>query len=158
MLWVSLHLPHLAMELRQPQPPGPLAVTDGAGARRTVIACNTTALEAGITLGMDAPSSLMREPELRMFDRSKAAERRATLALACWSHQFTSDVCLDVARWMLWLEIGSSLRYFNSLTILHAQIKTGLERLGYTASLGIAPTLEAAALLTKHPDVLPVIN
>ncbi|MEA3176684.1 MAG: protein ImuB [Gammaproteobacteria bacterium] len=158
MLWVSLHLPHLAMELRQPQQPGPLAVTDGAGARRTVIACNTTAREAGIHIGMDAPSSLMREPELRMFDRSKADERRAILALACWAHQFTSDVCLDVARWMLWQEIGSSLRYFNSLSTVHAQIKTGIERLGYTASLGIAPTLEAPSLLTKHPDVRPILN
>jgi protein ImuB len=158
MLWVSLHLPHLAMELRQPQQPGPLAVTDGTGARRRVIACNTTALEAGITIGMDAPSSMMREPELRMFDRSKADERRATLAVACWAHQFTSDVCLDVARWMVWMEVGSSLRYFNSLATVHAQIKSGIERLGYTASLGIAPTPEAAALLTKHPDILPVIN
>jgi protein ImuB len=158
MLWVSLHLPHLAMELRQPQQPGPLAVTDGTGARRRVIACNTTALEAGIAIGMDAPSSMMREPELRMFGRSKADERCATLAVACWAHQFTSDVCLDVARWMVWMEVGSSLRYFNSLATVHAQIKSGIEQLGYTASLGIAPTPEAAALLTKHPDVLPVIN
>jgi len=154
MLWVSLHLPHLAMELRQPQQPGPLAVTDGAGARRAVIACNTTAREAGITIGMDAPSSLMREPELRMFDRSKADERRAILALACWAHQFTSDVCLDATRWMLWLEVGSSLRYFNGLATIHARIKNGIEQLGYTALPGIAPTLEAAALLTRHPDVL----
>jgi protein ImuB len=173
MLWVSLHLPHLAMELRQPQqlpkrpreprpsatgPRGPLAVTDGTGARRRVIACNTTALEAGIIIGMDAPSSMMRESQLRLFDRSKADERRATLAIACWAHQFTSDVCLDAARWMLWLEVGSSLRYFNGLTTLYAQMKNGLERLGYTALLGIAPTLEAAALLTKHSDVLPILD
>src|ERR1700733_15737902 len=125
MLWVSLYLPHLAVELRPLPESGPLAVTDGAGARRRVIACNTVALEAGITVGMDAPSSLMREPELRMFDRSKADERRAILAIACWAHQFTSDVCIDVARWMVWLEVGSSLKYFNSLASLHAQIKGG---------------------------------
>jgi len=158
MLWVSAHLPHLAMELRQPQQPGPAVVTDGTGARRRVIACNTSALEAGITIGMDAPSSMMREPELRMFDRSKVDERRAILALASWAHQFTSDVCLDVARWMVWLEVGSSLRYFNSLTTIRARLKSGIEQLGYTLSLGIAPSIEAAALLTRHRDVLPVIN
>src|SRR3569833_676123 len=158
MLWVSVHLPHLAMELRQPQQPGPAVVTDGTGARRRVIACNTAALQTGITIGMDAPSSMMREPDLHMLDRSKTDERRAILAIASWAHQFTSDVCLDVARWMVWLEIGSSLRYFNSLTTLCAQIKSGIEQLGYTLSLGIAPTIEAAALLTKHPDVLPVTN
>jgi protein ImuB len=157
MLWVSVHLPHLAMEL-QPQQPGPLAVTDGSGARRRVIACNTTALDAGITLGMDAPSAMMREPQLRMFDRSKADERRATFALASWAHQFTSDVCLDVTRWMVWLEIGSSLRYFNSLTTLYEQIRAGIELLGYRTSIGIAPTIEAAALLTRHPGMLPIIN
>ena len=158
MLWVSVHVPHLAMELRQPDQRGPLVVTDGAGARRRVIACNATALEAGIVIGMDAPSALMREPELRMLARSKANERRATLALASWAHQFTSDVCLDVTRWMVWLEIGSSLRYFNSLTALYKQISDGIARLGYTTSIGIAPTIEAAALLTKHPDRLPILN
>src|SRR4051812_41732479 len=131
MLWVCVHLPHLAMELRQPQPPGPLAVTDGTGARRHVIACNQTALEAGIAIGMDAPSSMMREPELQMFDRSKSDERRAALALASWAHQFTSDVCVDVSRWMLWMEVGSSLRYFSSLRAIYTRIETGIEQLGY---------------------------
>jgi protein ImuB len=158
MLWISLYLPHLAVELRQSPESGPLAVTAGAGARRRIIACNTAALEAGITVGMDAPSSMMREPQLRMVDRSRADERRATAAIACWAHQFTSDVCLDAARWMLWLEVGSSLRYFNGLATIHAQIMNGIERLGYTALLGIAPTLEAAALLTQHPGVLPILN
>jgi protein ImuB len=158
MLWVSLHLPHLAIELRQPQESGPLAVTEGAGTRRRVIACSAAARESGIAIGMDAPSSMMREPQLRMIDRSKAGERRAMGAIACWAHQFTNDVCLDVSRWMIWLEVGASLRYFNGLSAVHARVKEGIARLGYTASLGIAPTLEAAALLTKHPDVLPVLN
>ena len=158
MLWVCAHLPHLAMELRQPQQPGPFAVTDGTGARRKVIACNQAALEAGIAIGMDAPSSMMREPELQMFDRSKADERRATLALASWAHQFTSDVCVEVSRWMVWMEVGSSLRYFNSLTTIYNQIRNGIDRLGYTVSLGIAPTMEAAALLTQHPETLPITN
>ena len=157
MLWISLYLPHLAMELRQPQESGPLAVTDGTGARRRVIACNAAALQAGITVGMDGPTSLMREPQLRLFDRSKADERRATAAIACWAHQFTSDVCLDAARWMVWLEVGSSLKYFNGLATLHARVKKGIEQLGYTAWLGVAPTLEAAALLTRHPEILPIL-
>ena len=158
MLWVAIHLPHLAMDLCQSEQLAPAVVTDGTGVRRRVIACNTTAREAGIVIGMDAPSSMMREPELRMFDRSKADERRAVLALASWAHQFTSDVCVDVTRWMLWLEVGSSLRYFNSLTTLHGQITDGIEHLGYTAATGIAPTLEAAALLTKHFDIPPILN
>jgi protein ImuB len=158
MLWISLHFPHLAVELQQLRKPNPLAVTTGTGARRRIIACNTAAIEAGITIGMDAPSSLMREPELRMFDRSVADERRATAAIACWAHQFTSDVCQDATRWMVWLEAGASLRYFNGLSALHAQLRQGIEQLGYTARFGIAPTLEAAALLTRHAEVLPILK
>lgn len=158
MLWVSVHFPHLAMELRQPPQTGPIVVTDGSGARRRVIACNTAAIEAGIIIGMDAPSAMMRESQLRMLDRAKADERRAIFALASWTHQFTSDVCLDVARWLVWLEVGASLRYFNSLTTLYTQLERGIERLGYTTSIGIAPTIEAAAVLTKHPGLLPVLN
>ena len=118
MLWVAIHLPNLARELRQPR--------------------NTESAATPV--------------------RSKADERRAMLALASWAHQFTSDVCVDVPRWMLWLEIGSSLRYFNSLTTLYGRIKDGIEHLGYTVAMGIAPTLEAAALLTTHPDILPILN
>src|SRR3569833_2552947 len=151
MLWVCAHLPHLAMELRQPQQPGPFAVTDGTGARRQVIACNQTAREAGIAIGMDAPSSMMREPELQMFDRSKADERRATLALASWAHQFTSDVCVEVSRWMVWMEVGSSLRYFNSLTTIYNQIRNGIERLGGAGARGGAPAGGAAAGRARRP-------
>ena len=118
MLWVAIHLPNLARELRQPR--------------------NTESAATPV--------------------RSKADERRAMLALASWAHQFTSDVCVDAPRWMLWLEIGSSLRYFNSLTTLYGRIKDGIEHLGYTVAMGIAPTLEAAALLTTHPDILPILN
>jgi protein ImuB len=157
MLWVSLHLPHLAVELRPLQESGPVAVTDGKGSRRTVIACSRAALESGIAVGMDAPSSMMREPQLRLIDRSRTDERRATAAIACWAHQFTSEVCVDASRWMLWLEVGSSLRYFDGLARINSDIKNGIERLGYTASLGIAPTLEAAAFLTQHAEMMPLL-
>lgn len=100
----------------------------------------------------------MREPELRLLNRCKSSERRAITALASWCHQFSSDVSIDVQRWMLWLEIGSSLGYFDGLSKVYARIKTGIQRMGYTASLGVAPTLEAAALLTHHPEQLPVLH
>ncbi len=158
MLWTSLHLPHLAVELRPRDEPFPLAITEGMGARRRVIACNAAARAAGIVAAMDAPSSLMREPGLRTIDRSRVDERRAMNAIACWALQFTSDVCLDLPRWRVWLEVGSSLRYFNGLATVHGRIREGIAKLGYTASIGVAPTFEAAAFLTKHPEVLPVIN
>src|SRR3569833_1829774 len=123
MLWVSVHLPHLAMELRQPQQPGPAVVTDGTGARRRVIACNTAALQTVITIGMDAPSSMMREPDLHMLDRSKTDEKRAILAIASWAHQFTSEVYKKNTRKKERQKKNTSLWFFNCLTTLCAQIK-----------------------------------
>ncbi len=158
MLWISVLLPHLPVDLREPAPSRALAVTAGIGPHRCLLACNAAARSAGMTAGMDVPAALMREPALELIQRSKADERRALHGLACWAHQFTSDVCLDLARWTLWLEAGASLRYFNGLHTLHAQLKEGLTRLGYTASIGVGPTLEAAAVLSRHRDVLPALN
>lgn len=158
MLWVSLLLPHLAVDLRQPADAGPVAITDGAGPRRRLIASNASARELGIAAGADVPSAMMREPNLRLIERSKADERRAMNGIACWAHQFTSEVCMDLARWTVWIEVGASLRYFDGLSVLYAKVRDGITRLGYTASFGIAPTLEAAALLAQHPDVMPALN
>jgi len=155
---MCLHLPHLAIELRPTPQDGPIAITDGHGSRRCLVACNSSARGSGISAGVDAPSALMREPTLQLLPRSKADERRALHGIACWAHQFTSDVSLDAGRWRVWLEVGSSLRYFNGLSILFAKVREGLARLGYTASMGIAPTLEASALLSLHPDMLPILN
>src|SRR5262249_42367022 len=123
-----------------------------------LIACNVAARSSGVVAGMDAPSSLMREPDLRLLDRSKADERRALHAIAGWAHQFTSDVCLDFARWIVWMEVGSSLRYFNGLSSLYGRIGQGIAGLGYTAATGVAPTLESAALLARHPQQLPILD
>lgn len=57
MLWVCVHLSQLPVELRQPPETGPVAVTDGVGARRVVIACNAAASASGVAVGMNAPSS-----------------------------------------------------------------------------------------------------
>src|ERR1700704_3985959 len=100
---MSLRFPHLPVELRQPRDIDRIAVTDRVGARRWIIACNDLAREAGIDVGMQAPTALLKEPELRLLERSKADERRALRALADWALQFSGAVCLDVPRWLRWV-------------------------------------------------------
>jgi len=46
---------------------------------------------------------------------SPVQEKHALKALASWAGQFSSCVCLDAERRLLWLEIGSSLR----LSLIH---------------------------------------
>lgn len=157
MLWLCLRFVHLPVELR-PREIDKLAVTDRIRARRVVIAANEPARAVGIHPGMEATRALLKEPELRLVERSKSDERRALHALADWSLQFSSSVHVEPARWLIWLEIGASLRYFEGLTALQARIQQGVAALDYTATPGIAPTLEAAALFSHEPHSRVVID
>lgn len=157
MLWLCLRFAHLPVELR-PREIDMLAVTDRIRARRVVIAANEPARHAGIEAGMEATRALLKQPGLRLVDRSKSEERRALRALADWSLQFSSTVHLESARWLIWLEIGASLRYFEGLPALRARIEHGIAALHYSATIGIAPTLEAAALFSRGPDTQAVIR
>jgi protein ImuB len=151
-LWLCLRFPYLPIELRASEL-DKVAVTDRVGARRLVIAANEPARSAGIHAGMQVPHALLREPELRFVERSRADERRALRALADWSLQFSGTVHLEPARWMIWLEIGASLRYFEGLSTLRSRIELGVSSLHYSTSVGIAPSLEAAALFALAANV-----
>jgi protein ImuB len=85
-------------------------------------------------------------------------EKHALKALASWAGQFSSCVCFDTERSLLWLEIGSSVRYFSGLPVLLEKVAAGLTALGLTAYTGVAPTPEAAALLARQPQALPVLK
>ncbi|HEX2584323.1 MAG TPA: DNA polymerase Y family protein [Steroidobacteraceae bacterium] len=156
MLWLSLHFSSLATELREPRDVGPAAVVDRHGSRRWIISCNDAARQARIHSHMDATSALVLMPTLKLIDRSRSQERRALQALASWSEQFSSFVTFDAQRWLLWIEIGASLHYFGGLDALMGKITQGIRELGYTFATGIAPTIEASALLTQHKDAQPV--
>ena len=149
MLWACLYLPRLPIELREPRDAGVAAVTDQHGSRRYLIACNDMAQNAGLHHDMDATTALACMPSVLLIKRSPVQEKRALNALASWALQFSSKVSMDAPRWLLWIEIGASLTYFGGLDALKKKIIAGIESLGYSASLGVAPTPEAAALLTR---------
>ena len=89
---------------------------------------------------------------------SPVQEKHALKALAGWAGQFSSRICLDAERRLLWLEIGSSLRYFGGLDVLLEKVVAGLNALTLKARTGVAPTPEAAALLAQQPQALPVLQ
>jgi protein ImuB len=150
MLWLCLHFPDFPLELREPAESGCVAIADRHGPRRVLIACSEASLKQGVRRGMDATTALAQLPTLRLIERSKAQERAAMKALAAWAEQFSSVVYVDIDRWVLWVEIGASLQYFEGLEALMLKVSASIEGLGYTAVIGIAPTLEAAALLARH--------
>ena len=89
---------------------------------------------------------------------SSVQEKHALKALANWAGQYSSCVCFDAERWLLWLEIGSSLRYFGGLNELLEKMTAGFNTLALTATTGVAPTPEAAALLARQLPAPPVLQ
>jgi protein ImuB len=96
-------------------------------------------------------------------------ERAARLRLAVWAQQWSSwtslgaddddaltEVQPDEAASWLWLEIGASLKIFGGHGALRAQVAAALEPLGLAAHTAIAPTPQAARLLTavREPRVV----
>jgi protein ImuB len=158
MLWLCLFFPRLPIELRQPFDQGAVAITDRAASRRFLVACNQAASGKGLTPGLDAALALAREPELRLIERSRPQEVEALQGLATWADEFSNEVCSDAERWLLWLEVGAGLGYFGGLENLLGRIGSGLEVLSYSAASGVAPTMEAAALLACQGISSPILD
>ena len=147
MLWLCLHLPHLAVELRQPPDTEPTAIFEREGNRRRVLTANALARAAGIRCGLDVTLAQGRQPQLQLLERAPVQERRALMALGAWAHQWSSDICVDATRWLLALEVGASLALFGGLDALLTQLLESGRTLGYTLRTGVAPTHEGAALI-----------
>lgn len=158
MLWLCLHFAQLALELLPPQPDSCVAITDQRGSRRWLLVCNAASRKAGLHHGLDAAGAMARVPSLKLIERSKPREQASLKALAGWAEQYSSFVCLDAQRWLLWIEIGASLNYFGGLPKLMQDIEQGIASLGYTARCGVAPTLEAAAVMTAVTPSVPILQ
>lgn len=157
MLWLCLSLPQLPLEACTSPSEDCLAVSDHKGARRWLIACNRASAENGIHPGQDVAVALGLCPDIQIVPRSHRHEREALKALALWAGQFSGFISFDARRLLLWLEIGSSLRYFGGLPALEQKIMASLEALGYSGNPGIASTPEAAALIAC-PDAFHCIE
>jgi len=157
MLYLCLSLPQLPLEARQLPPDELVAVVEHQGASRWLVTCSEAAQATGLRPGMAATAAMALQPTLRLLDRSAAEEAAALESLATWAGQFSSWVCYDTDRQLLWIEIGSGLRYFGGAAEIHRRVEQGLAQLGYLGFIGIAPTLEAAALLSRL-DAAPMVQ
>lgn len=152
MLWLSIHLPRLALEVFGDGDHGPLAVVEGSH----VLLGNPDAEAAGVHPGVRITAAQALCPQLVLRQRDPRAEQNTLRRLAGWGLQFTPTVALHPPQALL-LEIGGSLRYFGGLTPLLAQLRAGLRALGYRHRLGIAPPPTAAWMLAVAGDEQPVL-
>jgi protein ImuB len=158
MLWLCISLPQLPLEALQPDTSENITViTDCESNTRYVICCNDAAERGSLKVGMNYTMALAIHCNITMLERKHLAERASLERLAAWAYQFSSTVIIGEAPTeprrartaALWLEIGASLKLFGGFRALIERLETELEQLRYSYRLGIAPTMEGAALLAR---------
>ena len=146
MLWIALHLPELPLEALARGSSLPEACATAQ--RHRIIACDGKARARGVKPGISTAAALALAPQIRICERDPAAEAEALLGLAAWAMQFTPQVALDFPDTLL-LEISGSLKLFGGLTPILGDLREGVETMGYSARLAVAPTARAASWLAR---------
>jgi protein ImuB len=172
-LWLAVYLPHFPLEAFSSgvEFPRPVVVVSDQRSRARVVTASETARARGVQAGMAVSSAMSLIPSLQVLKRDEIVEAAALDGLAAWAGQFTSFVSV-MARQGLLLEVKGSVRLFGSLDALLEQVRQGLEALGYTARMAIAPSPLGAwwlaqlkteqrmvterAALAKHLDPVPL--
>lgn len=158
MLWLCISLPQLPLEaLRLDDSDEVTVVTDYEANSRWIVCCNAAAERAHLRVGMSYTAALAIREGITALSRKRAAEQSALERLAAWGYQFSSTVIIGAAPQelsqartsALWLEIGASLKLFGGFRNLIEKLEAELQTLRYSYQLGIAPTLEGAALLAR---------
>jgi protein ImuB len=156
--WIALHLPYLALEIASPRTradaPGMPVDTTVVLAQSRVWQASEAAQAAGVQPGMRRGGVLALLPQARFRDRDEAAETLALEALALALLRFGPDVAMASPHCVL-IDAAPSLRLFGGLASLCAQVLESAEALGHRASLGVAATAGAAALLAHARGAMP---
>jgi protein ImuB len=151
MLWLAIHLPHLALDsiaLAGNDEAAPFAVYENGGHRDRIHARNRAAAHAGVALGMPVSAALALHGTLTLRPRDAEVEQTALDGLAAWAMQFSDRISVQPPDGLL-IEIGGSLLLFGGLEVLRQRIATGLLEMGYHGRFGIAPTTLAAWWLAQ---------
>lgn len=152
-LWLCLWLPQLPLEALG-NADADTVVYAQRGSRRWVTAARHPRIARGEALG----SVQARFPDLKPCKRNPQAEQAALEAVACMAYRFGDHivisaeeprVALDAPFLAVSVEIGASLRLFGGLTALLDAVRGAFQGGPYQVLTGVAPTLEAAALLAR---------
>lgn len=152
MRWLCIHLPQLALELRDLQAPTapPAVIIDRRGNRLRVWRANAAARARGIRSGLSLGSAQALCADLQSHSRQPEAEQQAQQALATLACRFSSEVCLSAEGAVL-LEIERSLQLFGSPERLAGKLATAIRRLGHQPHLQMGWGATAALLLSALP-------
>jgi len=146
-LWLALHFPALALDLLGDGGAAPLAIVEPRKGGAVVCLANAVAARSGVRPGLGVAAARALCAALGVRGRDPRGEAEALRRLAAWACQFTSQVSVEPDA--LLLEVGRSARLFGGIPALAAQVRTGLEDLGYRAVSFLAPTAGGALLLAR---------
>lgn len=161
-LWLGVYLPHFPLEAlsRGVALPGPVVVVNEQRSRAHVVIASEAARREGVQAGMAVSSALTLIPSLQVLKRDENGEGAALDGLAAWAGQFTSLVSLMAGQGLL-LEVKGSVRLFRGIDSLLEQVRNGLQALGYTARMAIAPSPLGAwwlAQLNTQPRIVMILD
>ncbi len=165
MWWFGLFFDRLSLDAVRCGAPAsgsqPLAICN----RLLILDADDHARTLGVMPGMKRVTALALAPTLLVCERDHAGEQAALDSLAAWALQFTPAVSLQPdlpfgelddtpCPCGLLLEVAPSLRCFGGAGALLAQLRHGLQSLGFQARIGAAPNAAAAWLFARHRDGL----
>ena len=145
-LLFSVHLPLLPLQTLRPSwsEPGPYAVLEDG----RVLVMSEEARADGVELGMRAGGVATISPATKMLDRAPEREALAVDSVATALLRFTPEVALE-RDFSLVLDVSASLRLFGGPFRLSHLVRESVEKLGFTAQVGAAPTAMAAWLFSR---------
>jgi protein ImuB len=156
MLWLCICFPRLPFDALSLNDKELSVITLSNGRSRRILVSSKAAQAIDISAGLDYALASTLCVNLKAIERNSNAERKALERLAAWAYQWSSTVTLRVAdplspteHSMLWLEIEASFKLFGGRTALLKRVEDELQQLHYDYLLGIACSLEGAALLAR---------
>ena len=114
-----------------------------------ICAVDRKADELGLAIGLTLADALARIPDLAVMQADPRADAQCVLRLAEWCERFTPLVALDPPGGLM-LDITGCDHLFGGEKNLHAAVRHGLRRLGFSIRSAIAATPDAARALARH--------
>jgi len=113
-----------------------------------VLQASDQARAAGVRAGMRRGGVLMLLPDARIHERCPRREADALHAVTLALLQYTPQVAYGQEATLL-MDVGASLRLFGGIRALCRRVRENVAALGFTATLGCAPTAHGAWLLAR---------
>ena len=157
MLWLSLHLPLLPLQIVNhvgAEPPSALAISE----HHRVLLANERARQHGIEAGTDCNTATALCPGLQLIERNLEKEQQVLQHLAESCYSFSSIVVPHTnnhQQHSVLLEVGRSIKLFKTLgnllnAIHYCFTHHPLGNNGFVHYLQLAKTPKAAELLARH--------